>query len=100
SGRPGTRLAHRPGREPGPPPSGRPGRAWAPIPHIAPPGRSRLPVIVLRTSVAHDATVPATTVCTPIRPYTAAVPAPANSLAIRRVVSAGICVRSTIDSGV
>ena len=42
------------------------------IANIAPPGRSRLPVAMLTTSISQDAVVPNSVTVVPIRPYTLA----------------------------
>ena len=70
SGRPRTLVAPRPTVKPLP----RPGvpRVEAPpatgVGNIAPPGRSRLPVTRLTTSISHDVTVPNSVVVVPMRP--------------------------------
>ena len=61
---------------------------------------SILPVITLIASISHAHVVPNSTVFTPIRPYTAAVFAPASSRASLTVVSAGTPVAIATALGV
>ena len=60
------------------------------IVNITPPSRSRLPVMVFTTSTNQLAVVPKLTVHVPMRPYTSALSAAANSRAMRLMVSASI----------
>ena len=88
SGWPETRLCQRPVRKPRPGRGGRGADAVGESGNMAPPGRSRLPVRMLRTSTSQLARVPNSTVDVPIRPYTAAVGAAASSRASVRISSA------------
>ncbi len=68
--------------------------------NITPPALSKLPVIVLITSISQDAVVPKVTVVVPIRPYTIAVCASHSSPAIRRIVVASMPTACATASGV
>ena len=116
---PGTLRSHRPGWQravpPAPPGSRAPGcasdrcerdvlsdgdRRWAANGNMAPPGRSRFPVMALRRSTAQEASVPNEAVWVPIRPYTAALGAAASSRATSRIVPGSMPVKAATASGV
>ena len=67
--------------------------------NIEPPRLSILPEITLIASMSHALVVPNSTVFTPIRPYTAAVGAPASSRAILVMVSADTPVATATRCG-
>ena len=68
--------------------------------NIAPPRLSMLPLMTLMASTNHALVVPNSTVFTPMRPYKAAVGAPAISRAKRTMTSAATPVASATNSGV